>query len=148
MHVDAGAEAVRNDPVGFARIQWDTWSPPGWFSDDEFDAIATAFRNPDWAAITLNADRSRFLPGEPRDPRYNGLRERIAETDRLSTPTLMVQGGSDYCDYPEHSEGLADRFTGGYRREVLDGVGHFPHREATDAVVELAHRHLSTHHQA
>ena len=30
MYVDAGAEAVRRDPVGFARRQWETWSPPGW----------------------------------------------------------------------------------------------------------------------
>ena len=25
--------AVRADPAGFARIQWDTWSPLGWFDD-------------------------------------------------------------------------------------------------------------------
>jgi len=31
--IDEGAEAVRRDPVGFARIQWDTWSPPGWFDE-------------------------------------------------------------------------------------------------------------------
>jgi pimeloyl-ACP methyl ester carboxylesterase len=29
MCTEAGATAVRQDPTGFARIQWDTWSPPG-----------------------------------------------------------------------------------------------------------------------
>src|SRR5215213_774619 len=29
--LEEGARAVAADPVGFARIQWDTWSPPGWF---------------------------------------------------------------------------------------------------------------------
>jgi hypothetical protein len=27
MTTDRGAEAVRADPLGFARIQWETWSP-------------------------------------------------------------------------------------------------------------------------
>src|SRR5262245_27475172 len=40
MYVDAGAEAVSADPVGFAREQWDTWSPPGWYHPDEFQATA------------------------------------------------------------------------------------------------------------
>ena len=31
--VDGGASAVRADPKGFARIQWETWSPPGWFDE-------------------------------------------------------------------------------------------------------------------
>lgn len=70
MYVDDGVEAIRRDPVGFARIQWDTWSPPGWFDDDEFAATADSFRNPDWLPITLNAYRARFLADEPRDTRY------------------------------------------------------------------------------
>jgi pimeloyl-ACP methyl ester carboxylesterase len=34
-------------------------------------------------------------------------------------------------------------FTGGYRRAVLDGVGHFPHREAPDEVAGLVDEHLA-----
>ncbi len=142
MFVDAGARAVRADSVGFARIQWDTWSPPGWFDDGEFAATAPAFTNPDWAAITLNAYRARFRADEPRDPRYDDLRRRLAEVERIAVPTLMIQGGDDRCDEPAASAGQAGYFTGGYRRVVLDGVGHFPHREATAAVGDLAGDHL------
>ncbi len=142
MFVDAGARAVRADPVGFARIQWDTWSPPGWFDDGEFAATAPAFTNPDWAAITLNAYRARFRADEPRDPRYDDLRRRLAEVERIAVPTLMIQGGDDRCDEPAASAGQAGYFTGGYRRVVLDGVGHFPHREATAAVGDLVGDHL------
>ncbi|WP_235826533.1 alpha/beta fold hydrolase, partial [Candidatus Frankia alpina] len=142
MFVDAGARAVRADPVGFARIQWDTWSPPGWFDDGEFAATAPAFTNPDWAAITLNAYRARFRVDEPRDPRYDDLRRRLAEVERIAVPTLMIQGGDDRCDEPAASAGQAGYFTGGYRRVVLDGVGHFPHREATAAVGDLVGDHL------
>jgi pimeloyl-ACP methyl ester carboxylesterase len=49
LYLEAGARAVADDPIGFARIQWDTWSPPGWFDDDEFHATARSFANPDWA---------------------------------------------------------------------------------------------------
>ena len=43
---------VRKDPVGFARIQWDTWSPPGWFDETEFAATSESFLDPDWVDIT------------------------------------------------------------------------------------------------
>jgi pimeloyl-ACP methyl ester carboxylesterase len=144
MYVDAGAEAVRRDPIGFAREQWDTWSPPGWFDDTEFRLTADAFTNPDWPAITLNAYRTRFLTDEPVDVRYAELRQRLAEINRIDVPTLMIQGGSDYCDEPASSAGLEHHFAS-YRRVVLDGVGHFPHREAPGRVAALVHNHLDAH---
>ncbi|HEY3686528.1 MAG TPA: alpha/beta hydrolase [Streptosporangiaceae bacterium] len=139
----AGAEAVAADPVGFARVQWDTWSPPGWFDDAEFAATARTFANPDWVAITLNAYRTRFLPDEPRDPRYADLARRLSETERITVPTLMIQGGDDRCDHPAGSAGLDPYFTAAYERLVLDGVGHFPHREAPEPVADAILRHLA-----
>jgi pimeloyl-ACP methyl ester carboxylesterase len=130
----AGAEAVRQDPMGFARIQWDTWSPPGWFDEAEFAATAAHFGEPDWAAITLNAYRSRWLPGETTDPRYEALQQRLSEIEHLAIPTLMLQGGADTCDSPQESEGLDHYFAAGYQRLVLEGVGHLPHRESPEAV--------------
>jgi pimeloyl-ACP methyl ester carboxylesterase len=141
MSLDAGAEAVAADPIAFARIQWDTWSPPGWFDEAEFDATAESFANPDWVAITLNAYRSRFLPGEPRDPRYDAPARRLAEVTTIATPTLMIQGADDRCDLPAASAGQERHFTGGYRRELLGGAGHFPHREAPDRVAEAIDEH-------
>jgi len=145
MCTDAGAEAVRKDPIGFARIQWETWSPRGWFDDAEFDRTAESFRSPDWVEISLNAYRARWLQGEAWDARYDALQERLGEVEYLSTPTLMIQGLSDYCDAPEESEGLERFFTGSYRRIVLENVGHFPHREAPGLVAEavLDHFHQS-----
>lgn len=145
MYVDAGVEAVRKDPVGFARRQWETWSPPGWWDEAELEATAeVAFRHLDWPATTLNGYRSRFLASEPVDPRYASVRERIAAVDHLTVPTLMIQGGADTCDPPSESEGLEGHFDG-YRRVVLDGVGHFPQREDPDAVAELVLAHLASH---
>ncbi|MBM9469437.1 alpha/beta fold hydrolase [Nakamurella leprariae] len=140
---EPGIAAVNADPVGFAREQWNTWSPSGWFTEDEFAATAPAFANPDWVAVTLSAYRSRYLPDEPLDERYDDHRAVVAATDRVVVPTLQIQGGADGVDPAELSEGLAGHFHV-HRREVLDGVGHFPHREASTRVAELVLEHLQS----
>jgi pimeloyl-ACP methyl ester carboxylesterase len=142
MCVDGGAEKVRADPVGFAHIQWETWSPAGWFDEEQFARTAESFLNPDWASITLNAYRSRWLSGEARDARYDMSERRLGEVETLSTPTLMIQGAADLCDAPSESEGLERYFVNGYRRLLLGGVGHFPHREAPVAVADAILHHL------
>jgi pimeloyl-ACP methyl ester carboxylesterase len=141
MALDQGAEAVRADPNGFARIQWDTWSPPGWFDDCEFEVTARSFANPDWTAVTLNAYRSRWR-SEPIDRRYEHLQTALSAVENIDAPTLMIQGGSDFCAGPGESEGLERFFTAGYRRIVLEGVGHFPPRENPEAVAQAILDHL------
>jgi len=141
--IDGGVEVVRKDPVGFARIQWETWSPPGWYTEEELLTTTQNFTHPDWIATTLNGYRLRWLPQEPRDPSFDPLRRRLSEIEKISVPTLMIQGGSDFCDSPKESEGQEKYFTGGYRRIVIDGAGHFVHREAPQAVAEAVIAHLS-----
>lgn len=142
--VEGGIGKVRDDQVGFARIQWETWSPTGWLDETEFRKTAESFSNPDWVSITANAYRSRWLKGEAWDSRYDALQRKLLEVRALSTPTLMIQGEADFCDAPSESEGLEAYFTGRYQRVLLDGIGHFPHREAPDAVATAIHRHLAT----
>jgi pimeloyl-ACP methyl ester carboxylesterase len=142
---DGGAEAVRKDPVAFARIQWDTWSPPGWFDEDEFQATVRHFAGSDWPSVTLNAYRTRWLPGEKQDSRYAELRKRLSEIEKLSVPCLMIQGQADFCDAPKESENLDPYFSGEYRRVLLEGVGHFPHREAPTEVASTIGAFLSAY---
>ena len=142
MTLDQGAAAVRRDPVGFARIQWETWNPPGWFDEAEFAATAESFTGPDWVAVTLSSYRSRWRE-EPFDSRYAALQQRLGTVETLATPALMIQGDSDFCTEPASAEGRERFFTGGYRRLVLAGVGHFPSREAPGAVTEAVLQHLT-----
>jgi pimeloyl-ACP methyl ester carboxylesterase len=141
MTTDRGAEAVRANPKSFARQQWNTWSPPGWFDDEEFEATAKSFENPDWMNITLNAYRSRWKT-EPADDRYAQLRARLGTVPTLRTPTLMIQGDADMCDPPSESDGQVECFTGGYRRVLLNGIGHFPARESPIEVSSEVLSHL------
>ena len=139
--VEGGVQAFRADPTGFARRQWDTWSPPGWFDEAEFRATAQSFRNPDWIDITLHGYRSRWKT-ERLDARYDAARARIDATDVLSVPTLMIQGAEDHCDPPSESEGQAQYFNGGYERVLVNRVGHFPQREDSGTVTTLVLRQL------
>jgi len=141
MALDQGADAVRRDPLAFARIQWETWSPPGWFSESEYAETAKSFQNPDWVAVTLHGYRSRWLK-VPGDPRYAESQHRLEQIETLATPTLMIQGGEDTCDEPASSEGMERYFRGPYRRIVLDRVGHFPPREAPEIVANELIAHL------
>jgi pimeloyl-ACP methyl ester carboxylesterase len=144
MSTEPGAAAVRKDPIGFARHQWTSWSPPGWFSDAEFEATAESFENPEWTAITLHAYRSRWKT-EPLDERYRPLRLRLAAVETIGTPTLMIQGDVDRCNPPSESEGQARHFTGPYKRVLLKDVGHFPAREASEQVAQMVLTHLKAH---
>jgi pimeloyl-ACP methyl ester carboxylesterase len=142
MCVDGGAEKVQADPVGFARIQWETWSPLGWFDEVEFARTAESFSNPDWVSITLNAYRARWRDDETQDSRYEDGQRRLEKVELIPAPTLMIQGIDDRCDPPSESEGQERYFVGGYRRVLLEGVGHFPHREAPDIVADVIVNHL------
>ena len=138
---EGGAAAVREDPIGFARLQWKTWGPTSWMKEAEFVEAAESFRNPDWAAVTLHGYRSRWQ-AKPFDPRYAALRARVDATEVLHVPTLMIQGGADCSDPPDQSEEQHHFFSAGYRRIVLDGVGHFPARESPAVVAEAITAHL------
>ena len=136
MATDRGSEAVRADRKAFARIQWETWAPRGWFDDDEFKTTAGSFENPDWPDITLHSYRVRW-GGADKDPRYRDIDRRAIAAQTISVPTLMIQGGADGVTLPTTTEGKDKYFTGGYQRHVPDGIGHFPPREAPDAVNKL-----------
>ena len=117
-------------------------SPRGWFDDYTFESVARSFENPDWIPITASSYLGRWRD-EPRDPRYDALHEKVAATETLNVPTLMIQGSADATVLPKSTEGKERFFTAGYRRVFLDGVGHFPTREAPEMVAKTLLEHLS-----
>jgi pimeloyl-ACP methyl ester carboxylesterase len=141
MATERGRQMVRSNGKAFARIQWDNWSPPGWFDDAVFERTAKSFENPDWPAITWHSYSVRWGEAD-KDPRYAELDRRVNTAQSISVPTLMIQGGSDTVTLPESTEGKDRYFTGLYKRHVIPGVGHFPTREAPEEVNKLVSEFL------
>jgi pimeloyl-ACP methyl ester carboxylesterase len=135
MALERGAAQVKSDGRSFARIMWETWSPPGWFSDAAFETTARAFDNLDWPAVTLHSYRHRWGHAYG-DPAYADLERRLTPTPTIAVPTLVIHGAADGANDPVTSAGRDQFFTGRYERLVLDGIGHFPPREAPDAVAQ------------
>lgn len=144
MATPLGEKTVRADPRGFTRTMWDTWAPPGWFDDAEFDATAAAFDNPDWMDITLHSYRHRWGHADG-DPHYAADIASLKPLPVISAPMLVIHGGADAVNPVESSAGKERWFSGPYRRVVLDGVGHFPQREAAARVAQELLAFFSAH---
>jgi pimeloyl-ACP methyl ester carboxylesterase len=136
MTTKRGRQTVRSNGKAFARMQWENWSPPGWFNDPVFERTAKSFENPDWSDITWHSYSVRWGEAD-KDRRYAELDGRVDAAQSIAVSTLMIQGGSDAVTLPESTEGKDKYFTGGYARHVIAGVGHFPTREAPEAVNKL-----------
>ena len=143
MNTKNGPEAVAADPIAFARMQWDMWSPKGWYTQEEFDLAATAFTNPDWLAITLHSYRVRWGSAKPY-LKYTSLQRRMDAARTLSVPTLQIHGQVDTCTDIRMTEGQEAYFTGPFRKSVLAEVGHFLPREAPEAVATELVAHFAT----
>jgi pimeloyl-ACP methyl ester carboxylesterase len=134
MATPRGERAVRDDRKALARIMWDTWAPPGWFSEQEFEETAAAFDNDDWPDVTLHSYRHRWGHADG-DPRYAADEIALNPAPVLDVPTLVLHGEEDGVNDPRTSAGKEIYFRGGYLRHVLPGVGHFPQREAPQQVL-------------
>lgn len=142
MATPRGARVVQDEREAFARLMWDTWAPAGWYDPADFDEAAQAFQGEDWAAIVLHSYRHRWGFAEG-DPAYADDERRLHPAPVLSVPTLVLHGAADTCNHPDSSKGREAFFKGGYERQMLDGVGHFPQRETpqsvADAILRFCH---------
>jgi pimeloyl-ACP methyl ester carboxylesterase len=144
MALPRGEAVIRDDRMAFTRYIWDIWNPGWMIDDDEFAATAASFDNPDWADVVLHSYRVRWgLAAE--DPSCADMERKIAAYPTIGVPTLVLHGGSDPCNAPSTSEGKDGFFTGPYDRVVLPDLGHFPQRQAPDAVLAPAVAFLREH---
>jgi pimeloyl-ACP methyl ester carboxylesterase len=142
MATERGAAMVQSAPKAFARYQWENWGPANWFTAAEFEATAKSFENPDWVAITLHSYRVRWGEAE-KDQAYAAQDARVQAVRTLAVPTLLIHGSADGATLLPSTEGKEKNFTGPYRRVVIEGVGHFPTREAPEQVIALLREFLA-----
>ncbi len=135
MDTPLGAQSLAGDRRAFARIMWDTWAPPGWYDDAEFEATAAAFDHPDWVSVVLHSYRHRWglVPG---DPAYDADEAALKPLPVLATPTLVLHGAEDGVNPLESSAGKERWFSGRYQRVPMEGLGHFPQREAPQRIAD------------
>lgn len=132
---ERGRQAMHEDRRSFCRYLWATWSPSWTFDDTEFQQAARSWDNDDWPLITVHAYLQRW--GEAQgDPAYEQIEHRLAEPAPVLRPTLVIHGSEDADNLPHTSAGQEDLFPAGYRRVLLEGIGHFPPREAPELVAQ------------
>ena len=135
-----GEQAFRADAVAFGRAQWDTWSPPGWYTEKEFQEAAASWTSADFKDVVLHGYRSRWGHAE-LDPRYAELQKRFEATRNLGVSTLLIHGAEDQCELAATTDGAERHFAKPYHRVLLDGVGHFPQRENPGLTAALILEH-------
>jgi pimeloyl-ACP methyl ester carboxylesterase len=136
MATKRGRQMVEINGGAFARIQWDHWSPHGWYNESDFERTAKSFENPDWPEIIWHSYSVRWHEAA-KDPRYADINRLVGAARSISVPTLMIQGGSDAATLPASTKGRDTYSTRGYARHVIPGVGHFAIREAPEVVNKI-----------
>ncbi len=131
-----GEIAFREGSDDFCKHLWQTWSPAGWFSEDQWQAASGAWSNPDWHDVVLHFYRGRWRPYQP-DADYESDETTVRRAKTIPVPTRIIYGAADTCCLAEISESCDPFFPEGYSYDVLPGVGHFPQYERADAVANL-----------
>lgn len=114
-------------------LRW--WSGPDWVTTGEFadyqDRCRQAMQIPQAAFCALEAYRWAFRSVL----RLRGYRFVKLMQQPLVTPTLQLHGERDPAVLPRTALGSGRYVISGYEWRLLDGIGHFPHLEATDLVI-------------
>jgi pimeloyl-ACP methyl ester carboxylesterase len=133
-----GQKALTENAEAFCRQLWRSWSPDWNFASRDFAAAAEAWKNPQFVATVLHYYRTRW-GGALSLRAYSDLQAVLNAKPKakIAVPSIYVQGDEDACDLPPCSEDQASFFTGSYKRILLKGSGHFPHREDPKAIATL-----------
>lgn len=118
-----------------ARLVWDTVSPTWDFDDATFGRTATAFENPDYAAVVIHNYRWRLGLAEG-ERRYDRDERLLAARPAIGVPTLTLDPGRDPFTAPGDGSSYRDRFTGPYDHRTLPEIGHNLPQEAPAAFAQ------------
>jgi pimeloyl-ACP methyl ester carboxylesterase len=134
-HTERGRFGLAHNRRPLCRLLWRLWSPNWQFDDETFERTATSFDNPDFVEVVIHSYRHRY-GAAPGDPSLVAIEDRLAQTPRISVPTIALHGEADGVTPPEGSADHARFFSASYERKVIPEAGHFLPREAPDAFVQ------------
>ena len=133
-NTDQGPETLATRTDELCRNLWRVWSPDWDFSEEEFQATAQSWNNPDFQSIVIHSYRFRYK-NAAGDARYKHCLPQLLGKPKITVPTVCLHGADDGASLAGSSEGQEKYFTGFYERRALDGIGHFIPREQPEAVV-------------
>ena len=119
---------LRRDGWAGVRAICTRWSPSWTIPDDEFAQVVEAFEAPGGLAGALRYYRSFIRRALwPRGLKTAALLQR-----KTSMPALALAGGDDPALFVRDFESARAAYLGAYSVVVVDGTGHFLHRERPD----------------
>jgi pimeloyl-ACP methyl ester carboxylesterase len=127
---DFAAPAVRANDLAFVDYLWEYWSAPGHDYGDHLDRVKRETLAPDGAIEAGLSYYSALVDVLATSP---DVAARVQ--GKIDVPTMTVFG--DHDPPRELSEGEHVHFDDDYRLEIVEGAGHFVHRERPDAVNRL-----------
>jgi pimeloyl-ACP methyl ester carboxylesterase len=117
----------------FNKLIWQLASPKWDFDDATYDRTAASFGNPDHVDIVIHNYRWRLSLADG-ERQYDELEARLFEGPVITVPTITI--GSDFDGANADGHAYAQRFSGPYSHQVLDGIGHNVPQEAPEAFAE------------
>ena len=142
-HTPRGRAGLRVNRADIARLLWRLWSPEWDFDEATFLATANSFDNPDFVNVVIHSYRVRYGYAKP-DPAYAEIEARLAKAPDIRVPTINLHGLADGVHPAPAKDRDAGRFTGPYKRRLLETIGHNIPQEApaafAGAVADLARR--------
>lgn len=128
MTTPMGRRALEEQRDELSRQMWLSWSPAGWFKEQDFLEARQAFSNKDWVEVVLHYYHFRWGLA-PGDSQYEPDEIVLRGYPEVTIPSLVIHGAEDRVNPPESSEAKQHFFKDVYHRVVLPRVGHFPQRE-------------------
>jgi pimeloyl-ACP methyl ester carboxylesterase len=132
---ERGVEGYAANTREFNKLIWRNASPEFQFDDATYARTASAFDNPDHAAVVIHNYRWRLglAQGETQ---YDALEERLALAPKIAVATITLEGDANGAPH-QAAHAYAKQFTGKYQhREVTGGIGHNLPQEAPQAFAD------------